>query len=144
MERVWRQDTNHEVPGLLAFRHWTFVSHIEVAPSTTTMLATFLLAGRISWNLFSRAIFPQPWEYPHSWLVYFMENPIVRNGWFGGKGPRFLWWEPPHFFLGNRGSQMSFFGDFGHHQNKYLLEMKYPQYIVGWCETLGHQSQPQL
>ena len=35
---------------------------------------------------------------------------------------------------------MSLFGDFGHHQNKYLLEFISP--IVGRCETLGHLPTP--
>ena len=33
-----------------------------------------------------------------------------------------------------------YWGFVSHHQNKYLLEIVSP--IGGWCETLGHQSQP--
>ena len=34
------------------------------------------------------------WRYPHSWMVCFMENPIVRNGWWPGLA---LWLRKPQF-----------------------------------------------
>ena len=34
--------------------------------------------------VFHREMMRYQWRYPKNWMVYFMENPIVRNGWWLG------------------------------------------------------------
>ena len=83
---------------------WTKLRAVTVVPQPEGLKSLFFVeqviggpflpspaksrCSSISWG------FPWPWGYPHSWMVYFMENPIAewciswkilsRNGWWLG------------------------------------------------------------
>ena len=70
---------------------------------------------------------PSIWGYPiyPKWIIY-----NGKSHWNG------MIWGIPH--LSGVGKCPNSWGFCFHHLQPYLLDMKYPLLLVGWCETLGH------